>query len=211
VTSVHSVGIEDQDQRYGWNRRLPEQNSRQRNAQQHIVGKDAAEREHGLRRAVHAEYPLRNQPSQKEHDQTSTEEGDQQPRIDRRQLGQIAHQTEQHRRNADREDESGERIGDRLGPVSPARQRVADQDEREQRRGETRQIEQGVDHAFATGERCSGCNQRFLAWHGTVAELPRTGAEATLKLNGAPRGSQQRGTSDRVRADQCEKLFSRRG
>ena len=68
---------------------------------------------------------------------------DEQAGIDRRQAGEVAHQPEQERRDRHGEHEARQRIGGGARPAEPARQRVTQQHEQEERRGKRDQVPKG--------------------------------------------------------------------
>jgi hypothetical protein len=76
---------------------MPTHDSSRRRAEEYVVCEHATEREHRLRRAIHPEHRVSDGAARDEHDEAATEVREREPRIDRRQLREIAHQPEQQR------------------------------------------------------------------------------------------------------------------
>jgi len=113
----------------------------QRQTQQHVVGKDSAQAENGLRHAIEVEHPGGHDPADHEDDETAAEERDQQPGIHRRQLRKIAQQVKQQRGQQHREHGLRANVGPAALPPRPQSDPIAGQNDREQRGGEEEELE----------------------------------------------------------------------
>jgi hypothetical protein len=126
--------VEDQHNGHGRHRAIAEREFRERNAEQHVVGEDAAHREHRLPGGVETEHPLCSHAPEQIHDEAAAEVGDRHPRIHRRQPRQIAHQREQQRGQRNRKHELGHRVADVLGKSARSGQHKSQQHQHEKRR-----------------------------------------------------------------------------
>ena len=125
--------VKHQCQRDGWDVSLGQQQVGNGDAEQHIVGEHATQREHRLLRPIVVEQPPAQQSADHEHHQTATKKRDQQPRIDARDAAEAGHLAKQQCRHGDAEDKRRQGLAGVLAPTAPLAQRVAEKHQHKQR------------------------------------------------------------------------------